>query len=281
MTSPILLVHGVGHQFAGEPMLRHAWIPALQSGLQLAGSWVEEHHVAAAFYGDLFRPKGAMAGAQPPYTADDLDAGTYEDLLLQLWAAAAQAEPESIMPPGAETHGPVWNQVQRALNQLCRSEFFAGVMERALIGNLKQANHYLTDTRVRLEAQDRIAARISPDTRVIVAHSLGTVVAYEALCAHPEWPVTTFVTLGSPLGIRNFFFDRLRSPGTWPEGLQRWTNIADRSDIVALEKQLAPSFGVKVHDVSVCNGASFHDASRYLTARETGEAIAAGLETSN
>ena len=43
----------------------------------------------------------------------------------------------------------------------------------------------------------------------MVGHSLGSVVAYEALCAHPEWPVRALVTLGSPLGIRNLIFDRL------------------------------------------------------------------------
>ena len=53
-------------------------------------------------------------------------------------------------------------------------------------------------------------------TEVIVAHSLGSVVAYEALCAHPEWPVRNLVTLGSPLGIRNLIFDQL-VPRQWLE----------------------------------------------------------------
>ena len=30
---------------------------------------------------------------------------------------------------------------------------------------------------------------------MIVAHSLGTVLSYTALCNYPDWPVKTFVTL--------------------------------------------------------------------------------------
>ncbi|MFD8967973.1 hypothetical protein ACFV0C_23770 [Streptomyces sp. NPDC059568] len=47
---------------------------------------------------------------------------------------------------------------------------------------------------------------------VIVAHSLGSVIAYEALCAHPDWPDLTLVTLGSPLAVRGVVFDRLAPP---------------------------------------------------------------------
>lgn len=53
---------------------------------------------------------------------------------------------------------------------------------------------------------------VDADTRVVVGHSLGLVVAYEALCAHPQWPVQALVTLGSPLGRRNLIFDKLVPP---------------------------------------------------------------------
>ena len=52
---------------------------------------------------------------------------------------------------------------------------------------------------------------------MLVGHSLGSVVAYEALCANPEWPVRMLVTLGSPLGIPNLIFDRLE-PAPLPDG---------------------------------------------------------------
>ena len=68
-------------------------------------------------------------------------------------------------------------------------------------------------------------ARRNPRPPVLVAHSLGTVVTYEALHAYggtARWAnVRTFVTLGSPLGIPNLIFDALdpapkAACGAWP-----------------------------------------------------------------
>ena len=95
---------------------------------------------------------------------------------------------------------------------------------------------------------------IGDDTRVMVGHSLGSVVAYEALCAHPQWPVRALVTLGSPLGIRNLIFDRLvpaprlrptagRVRGRGRGRVRSWVNVADEGDVVALVKDLRPLFG--------------------------------------
>ena len=121
----------------------------------------------------------------------------------------------------------------------------------------------------------------------MVGHSLGSVVAYEALCAHPEWPVRALVTLGSPLGIRNLIFDRLLPApaagargevrGAWPGGVRSWVNVADAGDVVALVKDLRPLFGDQVACYLVHNGSHAHDVRPYLTAAETGAAIAAGL----
>jgi pimeloyl-ACP methyl ester carboxylesterase len=133
---------------------------------------------------------------------------------------------------------------------------------------------------MRMAVQDRVSGVITNDTRIVVAHSLGSVVAYEALCAHPEWNVDTLITLGSPLGIRKLVFDILQpapsnARGTRPK-VRQWINIADEGDIVALEKKLDPLFG-GVDDRSVYNGWKSHDVKRYLTAKVTAEAIASGF----
>jgi alpha-beta hydrolase superfamily lysophospholipase len=127
-----------------------------------------------------------------------------------------------------------------------------------------------------------MAEAVGAETRVVVAHSLGSVVAYESLCANPRWPVTDFVTVGSPLGLRSVIFDRLDPApvdgvGVWPPGVRRWTNIADPGDVVALAGVLANRFDDRVVDVPITNGARMHDLLRYLTAPSTGAAIARGL----
>ena len=146
---------------------------------------------------------------------------------------------------------------------------------------------YVTDPQIRETAISRLIDLVGPETRIVVAHSLGTVVAYEALCANPDRRVQSLVTLGSPLGIRGLIFDRLMPPpksdesgvlrGHWPGGVEEWTNVADTGDIVALVEDLRPLFGVKVICATVHNDAKAHDVRPYLTAAETGHAIGNGL----
>jgi pimeloyl-ACP methyl ester carboxylesterase len=205
----------------------------------------------------------------PDYDASDIN-DEFERTMLALWWA-------DIAEDGASrVRTPSW--IQRALYAASRVEFFSGLSERTLIGSLKQLRAYFTDPDMRDRMRRRVLDTVTAETRVLVGHSLGSVVAYEVLCAQTDLPVATFVTLGSPLGIPNLVFDRLEpEPGRWPN-VGTWTNIADRSDVVALVKELRPLFGVKVTDISVQNGAKAHDMRPYLTARETGEAIRGGLE---
>ncbi|MER5659902.1 hypothetical protein [Streptomyces mirabilis] len=281
----LVSVHGIGQQYSGERQLHAAWHPALADGLTRAGAPpLPESDLECAFYGDLFRTAGRTLAVQdPPLDASDVAEGLESDLLLALWAEAARTD-EAVLPPGARTLARTPGTVQRALNALSRSRFFAGVALRTLVADLKQVRAYLTDPVVHAAVQHRLADRIAPDTRVLVAHSLGTVVAYEALCAHPEWPVRTLVTLGSPLGIRNLVFERLRvpdvgKPGDWPGSVEQWTNIADEGDVVALQKDLRPLFGPRVECHLVRNGARAHDATRYLNTPQTGRAVTDGQQS--
>ena len=183
--------------------------------------------------------------------------------------------------------------VQAGLRALSGLAFFAGVAERALLLDLRQVSRYLSDQQVRQAVQGRVAAAVGDDeVRVLVGHSLGAVVAYEALCAHPQWPVRALVTLGAPLGMRNLIFERLLPPptrtadgacgliGRWPGPVQTWTNVADAGDVVALVKDLRPQFGPDIECYVVNNGARAHAVSPYLTAKETGAAVAAALTES-
>ena len=200
------------------------------------------------------------------------------------WREAAEADP-GVVPPGARTLGPVTG-VQAALAALSGSRFLAGTTERFLIFWLRQVRAYFTRPELREEIQQRFAQVIGPDTEVVVAHSLGSVVAYEALCAHPDWNVRGLVTLGSPLAIRNIILDRLRPApqrlagswrATWPSQLTSWTNIADRADFVALVKRLGRC-SVRLWPMwRSITGPAMHEVARYLTAAETGSAIAGAL----
>jgi pimeloyl-ACP methyl ester carboxylesterase len=278
----IVGIHGIAQQVRGPEVLRAAWLPALRDGMVLSGAeLLDADDLEIAFYGDLFRARGGKAFGSPPYVATDVEEGFERELLEAWWAQAASGDDDIVFGPDTATKLRTSKTVQRALNVLSQSRFFAGLSERLIIGFIKQVHAYLNDDSVRAEIQERVARKVTTDTAVLVGHSLGTVVAYEAACAHPDWDLV-LVTLGSPLGIRNLVFDRLRPPpegdrGQFPVGAAAWTNIVDTGDVVALAKRLAPLFGERVEDLLVNNGSKAHDISPYLTAPQTGHAIAEGL----
>ena len=111
-----------------------------------------------------------------------------------------------------------------------------------MLFGLRQVRQFLHDPDIKARVLARVDGAITTDTRVVVAHSLGSIVAYKALCRDTNWNVDTLVTLGSPLGIRKLIFDVLTPKpvggvGAWPR-VRRWVNVADEGDIVALVKDL-------------------------------------------
>ncbi|MFJ8049903.1 hypothetical protein [Streptomyces luteogriseus] len=272
----IVGVHGVGKQRLGSNTLLKDWEPALADGLDRAsGPQLASGDLHMAFYGDLFRPAGhTLAVGDPMFTADDVDDAEAE-LLMEWWAACARVDP-AVPPPGGDTLARSPRAVQTALRVLQHSRFFGGLSLRALVFDLKQVRRYLTDEDLRVAARKKVEEAIGPDTRVVVAHSLGSVVAFEALCERPGHGVRALVTLGSPLGMR-MVVDRLRpGPEIWP-GTASWTNVVDEGDVVAAVRDLSLFFGTGVVGKVVHNGSHAHDATLYLTAKETGEAVAEGL----
>lgn len=285
----VVVVHGINNTYSGVHLMARDWTPALLDGIAIAGSagLLTEDDIGCAFYGDVFRRPGRVLGDDDLSWLDaaDVDQDAEIELMWAWWREAADTDP-AVVPPGARTLG-ASSGVQAALAALSCSRFLAGTTERLLIAWLNQVRAYFTQPGMREQVQQRFCDAVGPDTEVVVAHSLGSVVAYEGLCANPGWNVQGFVTLGSPLAIRNIVLDRLMPApsrdagslrGAWPGGLASWSNIADRADFVALVKRLRPVFGDTVVDVEISNGARMHQVARYLTAKETGAAIAAALD---
>jgi subtilisin family serine protease len=115
---------------------------------------------------------------------------------------------------------------------------------------------------------------------VIVAHSLGTVIAYQVLAAlqqqnrAPEVPL--LVTLGSPLGmteVQDGLKDILEVPNL-PQltTVQRWLNVSDRLDPVAIDSRLqgkyqcaGPLIDVTGFNVNSDGPRDPHSATGYLS----------------
>ncbi|QLE74558.1 hypothetical protein FGW37_25810 [Streptomyces rectiverticillatus] len=278
----VVLVHGIAQQLKGPETVAGAWLPALNDGLAISGSkTLPRDDVSVAFYGDLFRRPGHRGLGEPPLDASDMESGLEHELLLSWWQAAAGAE-AGVPGPDAPARVRTPRVIQRALHALSHSSFFARLSEGAMIGSARQVRRYFTEAGIRHAAEERLTRAVTVETTTIVAHSLGSVVAYETLCAHPHWQDLTLITLGSPLAVRGLVFDRLHpvphgGTARWPLPVKRWINIADHGDAVALVKELAPRFGSRIQDLTVDNGAHVHDVRPYLTARETGLVLAEAL----
>ena len=241
----VILVHGAFNELWGPNELKARWLPALRDGLWHHNVEIDAGDVAVCFYGDLFR--------RDPETEKDAD-------FQQTRAGIADA-----------------------LTDLAGADAIAALGQTASDAAFDRTVDMVTVMATEPDLRDRMRARIEPlvgdDTRVIVAHSLGTVLSYMAICNHPQWTVHTFVTLGSPLASP-MIFDNLHlaadGQAAWPGRVQRWVNVRAVGDKAAAVP-LAEKFGDRVEDVRIDNGHRAHAPEPYLNASATGSAIAAAL----
>lgn len=146
-------VHGIAQQFGGGYELGTVWYDALRDGLSAAGyrpaaDALVPPDLRLAFFGGLFRPSGVMAAQEPPFSAADVEPGLERDLLTEFYQAVVEQAGALGAPEGAMGLGKAGVQVM--LDRLLRSRTFAGVAQRALIGNLKQVTRFLADGSVKI-----------------------------------------------------------------------------------------------------------------------------------
>jgi pimeloyl-ACP methyl ester carboxylesterase len=105
---------------------------------------------------------------------------------------------------------------------------------------------YVTFGGVRAKIDAIVSAAIPDEPCVVVAHSLGTIVAYNVLSNRSAsgLEVPLFVTLGSPLGMRAITA-RLNKPLATPPRVKSWFNARDRRDVVALHPLDPEHFDVR------------------------------------
>ncbi|ONI70997.1 hypothetical protein ALI144C_51520 [Actinosynnema sp. ALI-1.44] len=294
----VVLVHGIAQEQKSADGLEADWLPSLAGGVRVAGYpeladrlWrTRDVDVRMAFYGDLFLPKDQQGGA------DELDEAEWEfaERLGVEWLrrVAEDASRESDRATAARELDQQTGETQGAravlrpvINGLTRVKPFArfgvALAERVVVKALRQVTRYLTDEDTRAEVQRRVAALLDEDTKVVVSHSLGSVVAYEA--AHQlDRPLPLLVTCGSPLGLRSVVHDRLRpQPPAVPPQVRRWINVVDQDDLVAARPELTSMFpgaqGVLESVYTVDNGAKPHEAMFYLAKRQIGLPVAETL----
>jgi hypothetical protein len=305
----IVLVHGIAQEQKSADTLEEEWLPNLAGGVRTAGfpeiadrlyrlrSGPDGIDTRMAFYGDLFL-KGDQQGLEPKELSPPEQA-LAEQLALE-WTAraasrstdeksrrAASQELAQLQQTAGEEQG-ARAAARSAVDSLARIRWFApfgmGFASRFVIRSLTQVTQYLSDDKLREKALARVNDVLTPSTQVLIGHSLGSVVAFEAAQAL-DHPLPLLVTIGCPLGLRTIVYERVRpQPPRFPPMVRHWVNIADRNDIVAAEPDLTPLFGstappgaVLEGGYTVENGAKPHEADFYLTKAQVGRPIGALL----
>ncbi len=301
----VVFVHGVGHDNRLPQEVLDEWLGSLTKGLVAMGS-AEGRLVAAhllrggfdrdtlptvemAFYGGLFR----QAEAQGVTDAADRDAASVADALAEalLRSAAKSADERTrveagralaqLDPPNQQGAGDV---VRRAASVLDDHPWLAnrifGAAQR-IWPMLVQVGRYFTDQKLRECIRRTVLDQVGESTRIVVAHSLGTVVAFE-VCARLQHSVDLLLTLGSPLGLDTVIYPRLDPTARFPSPAIRWVNIAHTDDIVAVEPHLAALFpsddGRKVIDHALKSRRAHHCIKTYLEEEEVARVICASFK---
>jgi hypothetical protein len=135
-------------------------------------------------------------------------------------------------------------------------------------------------SQARTLAQQRLIDVIErEEPQVLIAHSLGSVVAYDTLWQNPGLKIDAMITIGSPLAMPDVVFPHLqhgrdRRKGTRPASADEWINIADPGDIVAIPQPLTDRFDQVTTNLRTGIGAfSMHKATSYLKSRTTAKAL--------
>ena len=209
----VLGIHGVGNlqpSLAPGPAARRIadrWLKALAKRLDSTALTVE-----MAYYAHLLSSAESL-----PQGEEDLD----------------------LLPPLAQEDALIWGGLLGAGDDIPQGRLSAPL--RALVDWIArtygldhrlarmfivlffaEVNAYFTDSDRRGAAVTEVAdalKRVEP--RMVVAHSLGSVVAYEALWTSPHPEIELFLTLGSPSGADQTISTviRTRGPGGYHPGL--------------------------------------------------------------
>ena len=252
----VLLVHGRGMLDRDTSAARKMWVDAISSGAgTIDGQRLySDRDIRVVWYADVLDPRSSVGCV---YTSEDPR------------ARRATSDPE--LREVVSTAGSILG----AITALVDDSGAAGQL-RALSADAA----FLTDSRKRCAAEQRLAdalgrARAEGRPVILVAHSLGAVVAYDYLSARTDTGlVDRFVTIGSLVGspdLRRLLIGGDGSDSlTRPASVKAWTNIRNENDWFA-----APiTVGRDVVTNSPTNEPDPHEMVGYLRGSATNAEVA-------
>jgi hypothetical protein len=278
----VAATHGIAQQQLGDALILKDWRPALYSSIAKSGVHLRPT-MKLAYYGDRFlsASQEGMVAMSGPQRSENFSVDFTEDELELLHEIAddPSLRDEIAAAPVDMAFPRVPKRVQHLAGWLGFK--FGAAAPLLFIGELRQVLRYQSEPGLQAEVQSQLKAVLTPDCKVLIGHSLGAVVAFDALHLH-EHNVELIVTLGSPLGLRTIR-ERLVSRD-WPTKansdengqplrVARWLDVRDPGDPVACAgpwiRQLWPEIDCRQVD----NEGDPHAGVRYLTKKVVGATI--------
>jgi hypothetical protein len=281
----LLLIHGRSQQGRNPSDIKKEWLDALAEGSALLGKTMPSTaKIDLPYYGD--RLDELSRSLDVPLVSEIRErGGPTQDEFLEFQAAVLEevrtkakitdAQVNAIYGNNPKQKGPQnWEWVQSIVSAI--DKHGGGVSQFVLEEFLRDVFLYTARSGVRDEIDQIVREPLTEEPTIVIAHSLGSVVAYNVLRSDPrKLNVPLFVTVGCPLGIRAIR-QQLR-PLKFPKNVGRWDNAFDPRDVVALFPLDEENFPVRP---SIENFAGVdnktdnrHGISGYLNDRTTAQWI--------
>jgi hypothetical protein len=247
----LVMVHGRDQVGQDPDALKERWLDALKTGLERAGKTLPAGTtIEMPFYAielerlllQLEMPLAIEANARGPVTGPEaqLRVQILEALAANMLVGPDQINREFDGEP-IERGAANWPWVHAILRAVDR---VSAVRARMLDSFTRDVSVYLSYPGVRKRINAFVRDAIGGEDCVVLAHSLGSVVAYNVLAEGVGLPrVPRFITVGSPLGI-GAINSHLKRPLSSPACVGNWFNAFDTRDVVALNPLDANSFDV-------------------------------------
>jgi hypothetical protein len=309
----VTFVHGIANKPPPDDLLR-IWCRALADAadpLALGDAGVT---TSLVYWADLMYEKpaedlSAYEGVLET-TAEAVDGGgavappVPENLEQAAFLESLRSKLTTLDDAALDTAPPIIGESSETQGTLERIPLPWFLKKRFMNAFLRDVHHYLFDIdygppgrpampirkTIRKRFIDAVCAPTVSRPHIVVAHSMGTVIAYDCLkqvdgCA----PIDGLITIGSPLGLDEVQ-DKLRPGWSRNDGFPdervagKWVNIFDRLDpVCGFDPKLANDYRSKglsrIEDLPVQNdGAWRHSATKYLRQPTFCAALRAMLE---
>lgn len=265
----IVGVHGISQQRSGPMRQSKRWSDAFMRGMKYAGCPPDQvPTLAVAFYGHLFRKGSPYLGELEDQQWQDDETAFVAGALSELTAGMSAEEVDQLVR-AAQLLGLPRFLPPAVLRGLAAVDKKWGTGRGLLLAwDLRQVHAYLHVPQAGEEIRAIVTEAVSVDTRVLLGHSLGSVVVYDLLVRGALPHIRGLVTVGSPLPLHTVWSALPEAGNVLRDVL--WLNIYDSWDVVTLGHGMAPH----AEDIPVTNRRGDpHAITQYLAQQDTASAI--------